>query len=107
LAFQEINITAKTPNPAQGSFYEKDKNGKLTGFISEVEAIRPFSKVAIKKFDIKNNVVKFFKGYAKNGITSITIIGMMPDKHPLKVSPDELRNIKVIKTIVNDVEIYN
>ena len=76
LAFQETGITAETPDPAPGSFYEKDKNGKLTGFISEIEAIKPFSKVAIKEFDIVQNTVKVFDEYMKNGFTSITTMGM-------------------------------
>ena len=76
LAFQKTGITAKTPDPAPGSFYEKDRNGNLTGFISEIEAIKPFSKVAIKEFDIVQNTVKVFDEYMKNGFTSITTMGM-------------------------------
>ncbi len=83
LAFQEIGITAKTPDPAPGSYYGKNKKGKLTGYISEVEAIEPFSKAAVKAFDIKQNVVKVYEGYMKRGFTSITTMGMFAnDKKP-------------------------
>lgn len=83
LAFQKTGITAKTPDPAPGSFYEKDKDGKVTGFISEIEAIKPFSKIAIKEFDIVQNTVKVFDEYMKNGFTSITTMGMFAtDRKP-------------------------
>ncbi|MCK5520747.1 MAG: amidohydrolase family protein, partial [Candidatus Marinimicrobia bacterium] len=77
LAFEEAGITENTPDPTPGSFYEKDDSGKLTGFISEVEAIRPFSEIAVKVFDIKGNVVKVFNDYVKNGYTSITTMGVL------------------------------
>lgn len=75
-AFQEMGITSKTPDPAPGSFYQKDTKGMLTGFISEVEAIKPFSKAAIKTYDIKQNVVKVYDDYMRSGFTSITSMGL-------------------------------
>lgn len=82
-AFQEIGITSKTPDPAPGSFYQKNKNGMLTGFIAEVEAIEPFSKAAIEKFDIKQNVVKVYDDYIRSGFTSITSMGLFAnDRKP-------------------------
>ncbi|MBI9077651.1 MAG: amidohydrolase [Desulfatibacillum sp.] len=83
LAFREIGVTETTPAPAVGSYYEKDEKGKLTGFISEVQAIAPFSKVAVEEFDIKQNVVEVYNDYMKNGFTSITTMGMFAkDKKP-------------------------
>ena len=78
-AFKEMGITSKTPDPAPGSFYQKDTNGMLTGFISEVEAIKPFSKAAIKTYDIKQNVVKVYDDYMRSGFTSITSMGLFAD----------------------------
>jgi predicted amidohydrolase YtcJ len=83
LAFQTVGITAKTPDPAPGSFYEKDNNGKLTGFISEIAAIKPFSEFAVKEFDIVQNTVNVFDAYMANGFTSITTMGAFAtDKKP-------------------------
>lgn len=76
LAFRKMGITAETPDPAPGSYYEKDSKGKLTGFVVEVEAIKPFSKEAVKVFDIKRNVIKVFDEFLTRGITSITTMGM-------------------------------
>lgn len=76
LAFKEIGITADTVAPARGSYYEKDENGMLTGFIAEVAAIEPFSKVAVETFDIKQNVLNVYDDYIKNGFTSITSMGL-------------------------------
>ncbi|ACL03094.1 Amidohydrolase 3 [Desulfatibacillum aliphaticivorans] len=83
LAFEKTGITADTPAPAVGSYYEKDENGNLTGFIAEVQAIEPFGNAAIKKFNIKQNVVEVYKEYMSRGITSITTMGMFAkDKKP-------------------------
>lgn len=83
LAFQAIGITAETPDPAPGSFYEKNNNGKLTGFISEIAAIKPFSAVAVKEFDIVQNTVNVFDAYMENGFTAITTMGLFAtDKKP-------------------------
>jgi predicted amidohydrolase YtcJ len=76
LAFKKMGISEKTPDPAPGSYYQKDAGGKLTGFIVEVEAIKPFSEVAVKIFNIKENVGKVFNTYLSNGITSITTMGL-------------------------------
>ncbi len=76
LAFNAIGITRDTPDPAPGSYYGKDQTGALSGLISEVQAIQPFSDIAVAVFDIKENVVKVYHDYSKNGITSITTMGM-------------------------------
>ena len=71
-----MGIIADTPDPAQGSLYEKDDEHKLTGFISEVQAIQPFSTEAVNNLDIKQDVVHVFDDYSRNGITSITSMGL-------------------------------
>jgi predicted amidohydrolase YtcJ len=75
--FKEMGITANTPDPAPGSYYEKDENGKLTGFIAEIEAIKPMSQVIIKIIDIKKDVVEVLDDYTRNGITTISTLGLM------------------------------
>ncbi len=75
-AFAKMGITASTPDPAPGSFYEKDASGRLTGFIVETEAIRPFNAEVLKAFNIKQNILEVLKNYLANGFTSITTMGM-------------------------------
>ena len=75
-AFKEAGITNKTSDPAIGSYYEKDKTGKLTGFIAEGEAIKPFSKIALKTFNIKENIVRTMDDYMSHGFTTITTMGL-------------------------------
>lgn len=80
LAFQKAGITAATPDPAPGSYFEKDGQGHLTGFIVETEAVKAMTADALKIFDIKNNVLKVNEEYVGNGITSITTMGLVNGK---------------------------
>ena len=84
LAFRELGIDAQTPDPAPGSYYEKDKDGKITGFVAEVAAIKPFTQSALPLIDIKKNFQGVMRGYARNGITGIGTAGLFgSDKKPL------------------------
>jgi len=74
-AFAELGITAQTEPPEQGSYYEV-KQGKLTGFIAEVAAMKPFMQAALPTIDIKQNFQGVLDGYAENGITSIGTAGV-------------------------------
>ncbi len=76
IALKEIGITPSSPDPVPGSYYEKDENGELTGFIAEVEAIKPFSKATLKVIDIKKDIVSVLDNYPQNGITSISTMGL-------------------------------
>lgn len=40
-AFAAVGITRDTPDPGRGSFFERDADGELTGFISESAAATP------------------------------------------------------------------
>ena len=83
LAFEALEITAETPPPEPGSYYEV-KDGKLTGFIAEVAAMRPFMKAALPTFDIKENFQRVLDDYAKSGISSIGTAGLFgEDEKPL------------------------
>ena len=83
-AFRELGITADTPDPAPGSFYESDDEGRLTGFIAETAAIQPFSKAALASIDIKQNIIAVLRDYARQGITTIVTAGSFaPDWKPL------------------------
>ena len=76
-AFEKMGITAGTPDPAPGSYYEKDSQGKLTGFVAETVAIGTVAADVPRVFDIKDNVSKVNDVYPTNGITSITTMGLM------------------------------
>lgn len=75
-AFEEVGITAKTPRPSESSYFEIDAKGNLTGFISEVEAMNPFTSKALGQIDYKKNMVGVLNEYASHGITSIATAGL-------------------------------
>lgn len=79
-AFKKMGITAATPDPAPGSYFEKDARGNLTGFIVETEAVKVMSGDVLKVFDIKENVLKVNEKHLGNGITSMTTLGLMNGK---------------------------
>ena len=82
-AFEAAGITAQTPAPAPGSYYEV-RNGKLTGLIAEVEALKPFNEAALKAIDIKSNFVGVMDAYSAHGITSIATAGLFAkDNKPI------------------------
>jgi predicted amidohydrolase YtcJ len=80
MAFKKMGVTASTPDPAPGSYFEKDGRGNLTGFIVETAAVKVMSEDVLKVFDIKDNVLKVSDEYLGNGITSITTLGLMNGK---------------------------
>ena len=80
LAFKKMGVTATTPDPAPGSYFEKDSQGRLTGFIVETGAVKVMSADVLKTFNIKDNAVKVADAHIGNGITSITTMGLFSDK---------------------------
>lgn len=76
MAFEAVGISAKTPRPSDGSYYEVDSEGSITGFISEVEAMKPFTSKALGLIDYKKNMVGVLNEYASHGITSIATAGL-------------------------------
>ncbi len=79
LAFSELGITDKTPNPTSNSYYERDANGKLTGAIIEQAALEPFRlKLQEKiKASFATNSQKMMQRNASKGITSIITMGVL------------------------------
>lgn len=75
-AFAELEITGETEDPAPGSYYETDDRGRLTGFIAEIAAIRPFTQRALKVVDVREGAVAIMQDYASNGITTIATLGL-------------------------------
>jgi hypothetical protein len=80
LAFKKMGVTATTPDPACGTYFEKDSQGRLTGFIVETGAVKVMSADVLKTFNIKDNAVQVNDEHLGNGITSITTMGLFSDK---------------------------
>lgn len=78
-ALKELGINSKTPNPSPNSYYEKDSNGNLTGFISEIEAMKPANEKVKEVLNIKKDVLEVMAEYPKNGITTISSLGLFGD----------------------------
>lgn|GEM_PF-128901 len=78
-AFQAANLSKETLTP-KGSYFEKDKDGELTGTIIEVGAISKFRK-ATPKFPnpiYRYLLIEQMKHYAKAGYTTVVAPGLQP-----------------------------
>ncbi|MFN8345266.1 MAG: amidohydrolase [Spirosomataceae bacterium] len=78
LAFKELGLSDKTPDPSKMSYYERDAQGKLTGGIIEQGAIEPFRKKIqeIAKQEFVGNTQKVLDEYASYGVTSAVNMGL-------------------------------
>jgi predicted amidohydrolase YtcJ len=78
LAFAEAGIDKNTPDPSAASYYEKDENGELTGFLAEQLALIPFREkiTEIQGDKIIGQSVNALKDYARNGNTTIVAMGL-------------------------------
>jgi predicted amidohydrolase YtcJ len=82
LAFEIAGIHKNSPDPSESSYYEKDENGELTGFIAEQLAFNPFKEALLAAFgtdkivEATNDVLK---DYAQNGNTTISSLGFSSD----------------------------
>lgn len=82
LGFERAGISNQTGNPSKESYYGRDEDGKLTGFISEQLAFDPIENAIINdvgKSTILKNSVNVLEDYAKNGNTSIVSMGLTTD----------------------------
>lgn len=78
LAFKKVGITNKTKDPTVSSYFEKDKDGNLTGLIAEQEAFEPFRVEILEVFkkSLAENATKVMFENAKAGVTSISTLGL-------------------------------
>ncbi len=79
VAFQESGVSKGTPDPSLISYYERDDDGNLTGYIVEQDAFEPFKEKILAALGInrlKESSVRAMKEYTKNGYTSITTLGI-------------------------------
>lgn len=87
--FELANISKDTPDPTEMSFYEKDKDGELTGFIAEQEAIKSFNEMLEETLTPKVMIQatrEVFDEYARNGNTTIVSAGLtIKDEKPLQL----------------------
>ena len=74
-AFREAEVTKDTPDPGHGSYYQKDENGELTGFISEAEAAAPFLGDIRSPLGIISNYQDVLDGYLASGFSSVASLG--------------------------------
>jgi predicted amidohydrolase YtcJ len=75
-AFEAAGITKDTPNP-QGGFFEKDKNGELTGYISGMPA---WTKVGKLPPSTKETVLQSAELHASRGFTTVTELAILDPK---------------------------
>ncbi len=87
--FELANISKDTPDPTEMSFYEKDKDGALTGFIAEQEAIKPFNEMLEESLTPKVMIQatrEVFDEYSRSGNTTIVSTGLtIKDEKPLQL----------------------
>lgn len=87
-AFEQVGITAETPDPSDLSYYEKDEEGKLTGLIVEQEAFKAFAEILTEEVltpkVLSLAAAKVMDQYAQNGNTTIVSTGLtINDSKPL------------------------
>ena len=89
IAFRETGVNQETLNPSASSYYEKDENGNLTGYIVEQEAFNPFKKAVIQSLGneiLKEKSVEVLEDYAKNGYSTIISMGITTsDKNVIRL----------------------
>ena len=74
-AFKASGITNQTPDPGQGSYYGKDKNGELNGFVSESTAAAPFIEELKSPFAVVERYQNTLDELLKSGFTSVASLG--------------------------------
>ncbi|MGB4270306.1 MAG: amidohydrolase [Spirochaetota bacterium] len=82
-AFQAAGIDNNTPNPSKASYYGRDAQGNLNGFIAEQQAFSPIREAMLKAIPAKKMLQNFeevMKNYAANGFTTVVSAGLTSDK---------------------------
>lgn len=95
MAFDEVKVTANTPDPGYGSYYHKNENGELSGFIAESEAAAPFMKELKSPLSIISNYEKVLDGYLESGYTSVASLGFNAPKWIAKYAALDLFDYKI------------
>ncbi|SEL70753.1 hypothetical protein SAMN05216214_11851 [Atopomonas hussainii] len=74
-AFKAAGIDQHTPDPAAGSYYEKDANGELTGFIAESAAAKPLLAELQAPLRVAKRYEAALDELLANGFTSVASLG--------------------------------
>lgn len=74
-AFEEAGITKNTPDPGHGSYYGRDKQGKLNGFISEADAAQPFLKELQSPLSVVGRYEQTLQNLVNSGYTTVVSAG--------------------------------
>lgn len=74
-AFQEAGIGPGTPDPGRGSFYERDAQGELTGFVAETRAAAPLIQGLKSPWKVYSRYVDVLDGLLAGGFTSVASMG--------------------------------
>jgi len=79
LAFSAVGINKNSPNPTGSSYYGKDADENLNGYISEQAAFQPFRDTVINAMGsavLKEKCIAVLDEYAANGNTCVTSMGI-------------------------------
>ena len=74
-AFEAVGITSKTADPGNGSYYGRDENGELNGFISESEAATPMLDWLKSPFGVVSRYQQELQNLVNAGFTSVGSAG--------------------------------
>lgn len=74
-AFAEAGINSNTADPGAGSYYERDTQGELTGFVAEARAAAPLIKGLKSPLKIYGRYVSVLDDLIANGFTSVASMG--------------------------------
>ncbi len=74
-AFEALGIDKNTPDPGNGSYYGKDSQGNLNGFISESTAAKPFIEELQSPFAVVSRYQDTLQNLLKSGFTSVASLG--------------------------------
>jgi predicted amidohydrolase YtcJ len=74
-AFEALEITKFTADPGKGSYYGKDENGELNGFISESAAAQPFMEPLKSPIGMLGKYQDTLQGFVESGFTSVASLG--------------------------------
>lgn len=74
-AFEEAGIGRDTPDPGAGSYYERDAQGELTGFVAETRAAAPLIRGLKSPWKVYDRYVRVLDGLLAGGFTSVASLG--------------------------------
>lgn len=74
-AFAAAGIDRNTPNPSQASYYERNSQGELSGFIAETEAAQPFMVELKAPLKMLKRYEQTLDQLLANGFTSVASLG--------------------------------